>query len=149
MKNENREHCKRIALELELYANGEIYRCPECDETFKLYDEYGENYYFDENENEIGKCPNCGHISENANDFEQQNLYDYFADCLDIEYRVGSDRDEIRSVQILVAWGGPNIYIDTATKAVELYWWGDCASYPISYDVCNEIDEWAQELWGC
>ena len=49
----------------------------------------------------------------------------------------------------MVAFGGPTIYIDSATRAVELYWWTDRASYPISRDAADALDEWAQELWTC
>ena len=146
---ENRDYCRRIAEKIEAYAAGNIYRCPECGETFELYDPYGENHYFDENENEIGKCPNCGYISENENNFEQLSLYDYFEDVLDIEYRVDSDRKTIRSVSLMVTCGGPNIYIDTAEKAVLLYWWTDKARYYLSSDVCDQINEWGEELWNC
>lgn len=136
---ENREHCKRIAEDLEDYASGNVYRCPDCGEILTLPDDVGDKY----------RCPDCGTVND-VDDLEQQSLYDYFEDCLDIEFRVsGRDRDALRSVQIMVAYGGPNIYIDTATKQVELYWWTDRASYPISYDACNEVDAWASEYWGC
>lgn len=144
----NREHCKRIALDLEAYANGEIYKCPECGETFELYDANGENYWFDENENEIGKCPHCGHTSENTCDFEPLTLWDYLSDALDFRYLINSQK-EVIAVKILVAFGGPNIWIDTESRAVELYWWTDRASYPLSSDVCNALEEWAEEYLSC
>ena len=138
---ENREHCKRIANDLEAYANGLVYRCPECGECFE-----NESGSYDD-ETGIYHLP-CG--CETTDEPEQQTLYDYFSDCFDIEYRVsGRDADDLRSVRIMVACGGPNIYIDTETKNVELYWWGDRASYPIAYDVIDEIEAWASELWGC
>lgn len=145
---ENREHCKRIAEDLEAYANGDLYRCPECQEVFQLYDPHGENHWFDEEENEIGKCPHCGHTSTNENDFEPLGLWDYMSDALDFRFLVNSN-NEIIATKILVAFGGPNIWIDTETRAVELYWWTDRASYPISRDVAAAIDEWAEEYRGC
>lgn len=135
---ENREHCKRIAENVEAYANGEIFRCPECGEIIDTTNqEIGEKY----------NCPECGAVID-SDDLEQLGLYDYFDDMLDIEYRIGSDK-QLRSVQIMVSWGGPNIYIDTASCNVELYWWGDRATYPIDRDVCAEIDYWAEELYKC
>jgi hypothetical protein len=134
---ENREHCRRIAESVEAYANGNIYRCPECDEIIELPDDVGDKY----------RCPDCETVHD-IDDLEQLGLWDYFDDALDIEYRIGSDR-RLRSVQIMVACGGPNIYIDTASRQVELYWWGDRASYPIDRDVCGEIDTWAEELYQC
>ena len=136
---ENRKHCQYIAEELEKYASGEIYRCPECGEYCSIEEEENENG------ETIYKC-GCGCITEYEP--EQLSLHDYFSDCLDIEYRVSSSK-EYRSVCIMVTCGGPNIYIDTETKNVELYWWGERANYPISYDVINEIDAWAEEYWNC
>lgn len=136
---ENRNHCKRIAETLEEYVNGLIYKCPEC----------GGHCNVEEDENENGetiyKC-SCGCVSEYEP--EQMTLYDYLEDIFDIEYRI-SGRGEYRSVQIMVACGGPNIYIDTASKQVELYWWTDRADYPISYDAAAALDEWAEEYYNC
>ena len=136
---ENRNHCKRIAELLEEYVNGDIYKCPECGDHCNMKE--------DENENgeTIYKC-SCGCVSEYEP--EQMTLYDYLEDVYDIEYRI-SGNGEFRSVQILVACGGPNIYIDTAQKRVVLYWWTDRADYPISYDAANALDEWAEEYYNC
>ena len=131
------EHCKRIAKDLEDYCNGLVRKCPNCGELVEI-DELttGDKY----------RCPSCEN-TEYVEEYEYQNLYDYFEDALDIEYRVGSDK-QLRSVCIMVTCGGPNIYIDTATKQVELYWWGDRASYPIDHDVCDEIDNYFEEIFN-
>lgn len=137
-ERENRDHCRRIALEVEEYASGKLCRCPECDSILTLPEEEGEKY----------RCPHCGEIHTTAW-LDRLGLWDYFEDVLDIEYRIEADRKTLRSVSLLVTFGGPNIYIDTASCAVELYWWGDRASFPIDRDVCGEIDSWAEELWQC
>lgn len=143
---ENREHCKRIAEELEEYADGNVYRCPECGREH-TWDQIEASEHEDECGWAVYTCPDCGEeIREDA--WEQLSLYDYFSDCLDIEYRCGSDR-EYRSAQIMVACGGPNIYIDTAEKAVLLYWWTDRARYYLSSDACEAVDDWAREYWEC
>ena len=129
MKNENFEMCKSIALELEKYAEGRMYRCPDCGEIVE--------------DSEEG-CT-CG---ADADDLEQLSLYDYFEDALDIEYHIGSNK-EYRSVRVMVACGGPNIYIDTAERAVRLYWWADRAECWIDPDTCDAIDEMFEELYNC
>jgi hypothetical protein len=134
----NWEHCKRIAEELEEYASGNIYRCPECGDHCNMEEE-------NENGNIIYKC-SCGCITEYEP--EQLNLYDWAEDILDIEYRCNS-RKEYGSVRILVAYGGPNIYIDTASESVELYWGTDRASYDIGRDTAAALDEWAEEYFNC
>lgn len=142
---ENREHCQRIAEEIETYVACNVYRCPECGEHITIED-LDELTTETEDGETIHHLP-CG--CETEYEPEQCGLYDYFENVLDIEYRVDSDRKTLRSVSLMVACGGPNIYIDTAKKAVLLYWWTDRAEYPLSYDVCNEIDAWAEELWNC
>lgn len=130
---ENREHCKRIAEDLEAYADGRVYCCPSCGAHIQ------DNCLF---------C-DCGEpVDLVEGDWEQMSLYDYFSDCLDIEYRCGSDK-QYRSVCIMVACGGPNIYIDTDEKAVLLYWWTDRARYYLSSEAVEAVDEWAREYWEC
>lgn len=136
-EKENRAHCKHIAQKVEAYADGLVYRCPECNDIIHLPDDVGDKY----------RCPDCGAVQD-IEDLEQLSIWDYMSDILDLEYRVGSDR-EYRSCRIMVAFGGPNIYIDTASRSVELYWWNERANYLLSSDACDAIDEWAEEYWSC
>lgn len=71
--------------------------------------------------------------------------FDYLADVLDIEYIVNSDRT-FKSARVLVALGGPNIWIDFQSRAVELYWWGDRATAYFNDDAMGVEDALA-ELW--
>lgn len=135
VRNEN--HCKYIAETVEAYAHGEIYRCPECSKEIQLPDDVGDKY----------RCPDCCTV-HNVDDLEQLSLWDYMSDALDFRFLLNSDR-EVIAVKILVAFGGPNIWIDTETRSVNLYWWTDQASYPLSYAVCDDLDEWAQEYFNC
>lgn len=143
---ENREYCRRIAEEVEIYASGSAYKCPHCGDVH-IFEDYEETEHETDDGYTAYDCPHCGEEIEES-DLEAVGLYDYFADCLDIEYRCCGLR-EYRSVRVMVTCGGPNIYIDTQSKAVELYWWGDRASYPIAYDAVDALDEWAAEYWAC
>lgn len=121
----NTEHCKHIAETLEAVAEGRAFF--DADLGMVIADGF-EN------------------IPEDAEPF---GFIDYFEGGLyGIEYRVRSDR-EYRSARAMVACGGPNIYIDTRTGAVELRWWSDSASYPIAEDACKELDEFFMELYEC
>ena len=74
------------------------------------------------------------------------SMWDYFMhdDILDIEYTIGSD-GEYRGVRLMVACGGPNIYINTRRGEVEGYWWTDSATAWIPSKVCEAIDEvWSE-----
>ena len=80
-------------------------------------------------------------------DDEPMTAFDYLQDALDIEYIVNGKR-EILGARILVAFGGPNIWINTRTKQVEGYWWGDKCI--MSYDQDNiGLDDAIETLWSC
>ena len=50
--------------------------------------------------------------------------FDYLEDVLDIEWILNGDKT-LKGARILVAFGGPNIWINTVTEQVEGYWWSD------------------------
>lgn len=136
--NENVNICKGIAEELEKYANGEYFRCPECCSVFTWDDvEDGDEYH----------CPHCDEMFLEG-DLEQLSVHDWLEDIFDVEYRCNSCK-EYRSARVMVACGGPNIYIDTASKQVELYWWTERANYPISADAAAALDDCLEEYWSC
>ena len=134
---ENWDHCKGIAEELEKIAQGLYIKCPECGEWVEVPD--------DIDEHQAARCE-CGAGLADAD--ETMTIFDYLEDALDIEYRCGSSR-EYRSAQIMVACGGPTIYIDTGSKSVNLYWWCDRASYPLSNNAVSTIDDCMEELFNC
>lgn len=84
-------------------------------------------------------CKDCGH--ENS---EILSGLDYVSDALDVEWILDSNR-EFKGARLLVAFGGPNIWIDTAKQTVEGHWWGD--SFTASYfrdemDIEGACSEW-------
>lgn len=134
MNDKNLEYCEHIRDELENYYNGEVYKCPECDEIIHIPDtdelKEGDNSFI---------LP-CGCTIEDIDDLESMSLYDYFNDVYDIIYYVDGDK-EVRGVRLMVACGGPNIYIDTFRNTIELYWWNEHASIDLYNDICEEITE--------
>ena len=122
MKNENREYCKRIALELEAYVNGHMYQ-----------DENGDTVY----------------SKEDRDDLDQLYIGDYMStEVLDFDIVIGGDW-EYKSCKLYVTLGGPNVWIDTAEKAVKRAWGTDREEYPIDWDVCDEIDQYWAETYEC
>ena len=119
---ENRQYCKRVADELEAYAAGRMWRDVETGEEKEMDPETV------------------------SGDFEQLSFYDYMADVLDYEITIDSLL-EYKSAKIWVTLGGPNVWIDTAEKAVKLAWGTDRAEYPVNSDTCEEIDEYMQDLY--
>ncbi len=80
-------------------------------------------------------------------DDEPMTAFDYLQDALDIEYIVASDRKTYLGARVLVAFGGPNIWINTRTKTVEGYWWPD--RYSETYTDSIGLDEALEELFNC
>jgi rubrerythrin len=135
--DEHDEHCRRIARELDEYADGLVYRCPECGHLFTM----------PENVGDVFRCPECETVAD-VDDYERQTMWDYFDDALDIEYTIGSDGD-YRGVRIMVTCGGPNIYVDTMRRAVELFWWGETGRAPLWSDTVDAIDDYFGEIYAC
>lgn len=79
-------------------------------------------------------------------DGEQMSAYDYLNDALDVEYIVNF-KGEYLGARVLVAFGGPNIWINTRTKTVEGHWWGDSAF--ASFEDNIGLDDAIEEVWNC
>ena len=77
-----------------------------------------------------------------------QDLYWYLQDNLGIKVLTDLDRETMYGCEICVAWGGPNIYINTNTRNIEGYWGFDEVTYPLSLHVCDEIDDLVDEMRG-
>lgn len=143
--NENTLHCKSISEELTKIYNGEYYAInEESSEYFTNYEEIDNEDFTTSYKILDGYYE--GDIVEDEP--IQVDFWNYFNDVYDIEYTIGSDK-QYRGVRLMVACGGPDIYINTMTKQVELYWWGDNASYYIPSEVCEEIDALFEEYYNC
>ena len=82
------------------------------------------------------------------NDLEIATIGDYFDDFYDIDYVIGSDK-HYKACRVLVAFGGPNIYIDTWEKEVQLFWWSDTAIADIPDELCAAIDDFFETIYNC
>lgn len=133
MSEENWEHCKNIADELEELVNGDFVNV-DGEAVEVQEDEDGNDYVIVDGE------------KVDADDYDTYTLYDYFNDVFDIRYTVDSDLD-YSGVRVMVACGGPNIYIDTVQRKVMLYWWTDYAEYDLASEVVEEIDAVFSEFY--
>ena len=145
--DKNYEQCKYIAEKLEQVASGDFF----------MYD--GELFPIDTED--FSEVKGCRYDEENdmyimadgeelfAGDVYPVDILEWLGDGIyDVEYTIGSDK-EYRSVRLMIACGGPNIYLNTRTKDVELYWWSESARYPMSIDTVNYIDSIYEELFAC
>ena len=87
-----------------------------------------------------------GFEDETNDDGDQLSAFDYLQDALDIEYILDSKREYI-GARVLVAFGGPNIWINTRTGQVEGYWWGDSHTAPFTDNL--GLDDALRELRCC
>lgn len=76
------------------------------------------------------------------------DLYEYFEDCLDIEYTIDS-RGNYLGVCVWICVGGPGIWVDTRDRAVKLAWGSDRAEAYITSDVVDAIDDIFEEYYNC
>ena len=96
--------------------------------------------------NSIAKTLSEGFDDELNSDDEPFSSYDYLTDALDIHWILNSDKT-YRGARILVAFGGPNIWVDTNTGLVEGYWWGDYAK--ASFNDGIGLDNALEDIFNC
>lgn len=77
---------------------------------------------------------------------EHVGAYEYLSDVLDIEYVVTGSKEYL-GARVLVAFGGPNIWINTRTNQVEGYWGGDSCIRHFNDNL--GIDDVLREMWQC
>lgn len=77
---------------------------------------------------------------------EAFSAYDFLEDALDIEYTV-TGRGEYLGARVLVAFGGPSIWVNTRSCIVEGAWWGDTAR--VGFTDTLGLDDALSEMWNC
>ncbi len=122
---ELRDTCERIANRLRNLAFGQYY------------------------DTETGKM--VGSIPDDCDDEGRyQDLYTYvLEDNLGVKIVTDLDGNTLYGAEICVAWGGPNIYINTRNAYVEDYWGSTEVKIPFSYDARDQINDYIDELRGC
>ena len=73
--------------------------------------------------------------------------FDYLSDALDFEWILNSDKT-LKGARILVAFGGPNIWINTVTEEVEGYWYHDKVIMSYYKDELD-LDHAVQTIYDC
>ena len=64
----------------------------------------------------------------------------------DIRYLVGSDKEYLGAM-LMVAGGGPTIWVNTWTKEVEGYWAGDKCTHHFQDNI--GLDDYNEEMYNC
>lgn len=74
--------------------------------------------------------------------------YEFICDALDVEVTRSLNGD-YRGARILLTFGGPNVWLDTADRELQGAWGGKRVNMFVPYDVCEEIDAAIEEYAGC
>ena len=148
MKNENFEYVKSIAKELEAIVNGEYLKHPDYEAERVLIEEYDDGEKFVEIDGVIYREYPENDDEHDIEELEQYTLWDYLTDVYDIEYTLDTYK-EYKAIRLMIACGGPNIYLNTKSGDVELYWWTEKERYPMRSDVIEALDEYGTELFNC
>lgn len=86
----------------------------------------------------------CSDDEQGALSPDDIGAYEWLEDVLDITYRVSQDR-EYKSAKVCVAWGGPNIYVDTESSTVIGYWGSNKVEVPYTDNL--GLDEALEQMW--
>ena len=151
-KNKNLKYVQAIVETMEKYASGnffiydgELFPIDESDFCKKDGCTIRKEHVFDE-VHLFYIMPNGEAIFEG--DIEIATIGDYFDEFYDVDYIVNRDK-KYKACRVLVAFGGPNIYIDTWRQEVQLEWWSDTATADIPEELCAQIDDFFQMLYEC
>ena len=144
MIEKHNEHCKEIADRLDAIAYGNILVCPDCGEWIEACTE---NDATTPDGFEGIKCPECGAVHD-LDDVEPVFMSDYFCEWYNLHFSVTYDM-EYNGACIMIACGGPNIYVDTVSGNVELYWWNETGKARMTRQAVEAVDEYFSEVYAC
>ena len=129
MSDEGRQYADEINKELASIYEGEKWVDADGNEEYGQYGEMIEKFGNDFEE-----------------DYEQVSFGDWIADSVyDMRFVVERDKS-FRSVMLMLAGGGPTIWLNTENSMIEFSWGGDPTEYyPVAYGVCEEIDDFVRD----
>ena len=76
----------------------------------------------------------------------QETASDWMEDVYDIRYIVDREK-RYYSAELLVAGGGPTIWVSLNEMMVQGYWGGDRVNVPFSDNL--GLDDYCEEMYGC
>lgn len=123
---------KSVAERFNNVARGFVWYCPDCGREF-----------VNANGCEGDECPDCDV------EMEQMTINDELQDGWFNDEIILSTDDPatVKDGSIMVGCGGPNVWVNSRSKKVEVYWWADYAEAPIDTDTADAIREVLQDVW--
>ena len=83
---------------------------------------------------------------EETGEKRTETASDWMEGTYDIRYLVDREK-RYMGAEILVAGGGPTIWVDLFDQEVQGYWGGDRVNVPFSDNL--GLDDYCEELYGC
>ena len=84
----------------------------------------------------------CEHIAETIST-PLEDVHEWMNDVYDIEWITFQDHS-YKAARLLVAGGGPSIWVNLLGNTVDGYWWGD--TYKHRFEDNLGLDEYLEEL---
>jgi hypothetical protein len=85
-------------------------------------------------------------IAEDISEGKPETAYEYMEDVYNIEWITHQDHS-YKAARLLVAGGGPNIWVNLQTNTVDGYWGSDKRSWGFVDNI--GLDDYLEELHGC
>ena len=87
----------------------------------------------------------CKRIAEDITAGEE-DAHKWMEDVYDIEWITYQDKS-YKGARLLVAGGGPNIWVNLQTNIVQGYWWGDYFEYGFVDNI--GLNDYLEEIYVC
>ena len=84
----------------------------------------------------------CKHIAETIST-PLEDVHEWMNDVYDIEWITFNDH-KYKAARLMVAGGGPNIWVNLQTGTVDGYWWGDTCKHRFEDNL--GLDEYLEDL---
>ena len=85
-------------------------------------------------------------VDENTGERRLETAHDWMEDVYDIRYIVDREKRYL-GAELMVAGGGPTVWVNLDTKYVEGYWGGDKVLEPFRDEL--DLDGYCEEMYGC
>ena len=76
----------------------------------------------------------------------ERSASEFMEDVYDIEWITYHDKT-YKSARLMVAGGGPSIWVNLQRNVVQGYWWGDYCECPFVDNI--ELDDYLEEIYDC
>ena len=86
------------------------------------------------------------HPVDNSEHGEEASVASWMQDVYDIRYIVDREKRYL-GAELLVAGGGPTVWVNLDTKYVEGYWGGDKVTEPFIDNL--GLDEYCEDMYAC